>query len=127
MENDRTAARVTAALLDSAKMCLPFNLLFAAVGCWLMQGWLAVLWLLLALLAAYWHVRTAFDAKLFRHFSDGLLMPEELDKALFDLSLRKQMAERNMPSRCRGAVGLWKRLLMLTAVQGVWLAVVCVF
>ncbi|MDO4226595.1 hypothetical protein [Neisseria sp.] len=121
--DDVSAAQVMAALLESAKVCLPFNLLFTAYGLWQMSGITAALNLLLVLWIVYLHVRIAFDRRIFQAFFSGSLNTTGFDAALADTGLRKQDTHRSMPSRCRGAVKLWKLLLAATAVQGVEIVV----
>ena len=123
MDDDVSAAQVMAALLESAKVCLPFNLLFTAYGLWQMSGITAALNLLLVLWIVYLHMRIAFDRRIFQAFFSDSLNTTDFDAALAAAGLRKQDTHRSMPSRCHGAAKLWKLLLVATAVQGVGVAV----
>lgn len=121
MGNDVAAARVAAALLKSAKVCLPFNVLFTAYGLWQMEGAASVLYMLLTLSVVYLHIRIIFDCLIFQAFSDGL-DTAYFDAVLVDTGLRKHGLPHSVLSRCRGAIKLWKLLLAGTVAQGVGVA-----
>ena len=114
---DFALARTTATWLASARVCMPFNLLFAAFGWWGLAGawrWPA---LLLLLYAGYLHVRLAVDRPLFEAFAAGWL-PADFDAARRTLGESGGTPQRSMLSRSRGALSLWRQLLALTALQG---------
>jgi len=73
--------------------------------------------------ACYFAVRVAVDERLFRELSEA---PEEGGKALDEIlritGLAAPPAGRPVGERSRGAIRLWKRLIVAVALQGVSLA-----
>ena len=81
------------------------RLLFAAsVLCWPM--------------AVYLGVRVAIDASMFRDLSGELADGgQALDKLLRDRGLSRARPERTLAERSRAAIKIWKRMIVIVAVQ----------
>ncbi|MDO5638759.1 MAG: hypothetical protein Q4G28_02720 [Neisseria sp.] len=122
---DQQLAATTAKLLRASGWLGAFSLLLTAAALWQAsekQGlglWLALAELPLGAAACFWQFRLAFDARLFAAFAEGVQTPEALDAALSDLGLRPAAdgRVREMRDRCRGAVRLLRRLLVMVVLQ----------
>jgi len=81
------------------------RLLFAAsIVCWPM--------------AVYLGVRVAIDASIFRDLSGELADGgQALDRLLRDRGLRRARPELTLAERSRGAIKIWKRMIVIVAVQ----------
>ncbi|MBS9777572.1 MAG: hypothetical protein KGV50_02305 [Gammaproteobacteria bacterium] len=117
-QDDTVLLKTTISLLRTATVVVPFNILYVVITVYLYQS--AVIPLLVSFLlllsAVYLHIRIAFDIPLFMQLKEGV-KPQDIDKSLCALGLLSEVTERSINSRCRGAVRLWKRLLVTTLLQ----------
>lgn len=135
MTASRALLQTTTTLLACALICLPFNLLFAAIA---LTGQSLISFytsLLLVSFAGYLHLRIAFDRHILRAFlahendstghieTSNALSPEDFDQALIQLGLRKNTPQRSIRHRCQGAVMLWKQLGLITLAQALCLLI----
>ncbi|EJP75334.1 MULTISPECIES: hypothetical protein [Campylobacter] len=59
----------------------------------------------------YLHIRLSFDAFIMQDFSHERLEAQKFDSSLRTLGLAKNMRPADMKSRCKGAIGLYKKLV----------------
>lgn len=112
-------ALVTSRLLRTARGLALLNLLALALA---LHGAALPLWALgLHLALTVWlallHVRVAFDAALFADIGAQHYTLDELDDALHTLALRPRGPARSLQNRARGALHLWRLLLLASAAQ----------
>jgi len=105
LANTGHAGAVVAGIGSAFTQAPTIQMIFAAsILCWLVGCWLAV--------------RVAIDASLFRALAaepeDG---GKKLDELLTGWGLRRNLKERGMADRSRGALGLWRRQVAALAIQ----------
>jgi hypothetical protein len=116
---------VTASLLRSGRVLASAGncaAVMAAVGLLLSHAEAARLLFAASILcwplAVYLGVRVAIDASLFRGLAGELAEGgQALDKLLRDRGLMRAKPERTLTERSRGAVRIWKRMIVIVAVQ----------
>ncbi|ULJ62505.1 hypothetical protein MIS46_11285 [Wielerella bovis] len=116
-----TLSQTVSALLASAKILLPFNVLFAAFTFWQANGIGFVLSAIISAWIAYLHLRIDFDRRIFHAFAQGM-QPEHFDFALQIMGLQRIKAPtRDLENRAKGAIKLLKYLIYSTFIQLFWL------
>ena len=123
MKQDATLTRLTAHLLATTPYLAALQLLMCAWGWWRNDDAILLHWLL-GMVAVYWHIRLAFDQRIFTDFAQQHYTPDEFDTCRSLLGLGKpSTTTRNLLARCQGAIRLWRRLLavaLLHALLVLW-------
>ena len=110
--------RATSALLRSGRSVALAGHVAALICAVMRPGawWALGAWCVLV----YFAVRVELDARLFEVLADH--SPEALDAWLEDVGLRKNIGPRTLADRRRGAMRLWRGLLMALVVEIVLVA-----
>jgi hypothetical protein len=114
---ERAEVLVTARLLRAARVVQWLALALIVLDIWtaFAPGFFSPMSVIAGLVALYFAVRVAFDARLFEDILADRLTTAQLDAALG--SLRKGTAGRSWSDRCRGARRLVVKLMIATALQ----------
>ncbi|MDO5046751.1 hypothetical protein [Campylobacter sp.] len=122
-------ALTTSQLINTHKIILLLNLIHAFIF-WQYPHkiWQEFIFAALYIFIFYLHVRLYFDVKIFKEFANGMLSLERFDESLRTLGLVKQISfkdkksfiQRDMTSRCKGAMRLWFMLISVSCAAVVY-------
>ena len=125
MNKEHSPYATVAALLATARLCWPMNILLAAVTFWQAQDmWQAAVDAVLLLVLLWLHIRVDFDRRIFTAWQQGVGYEAAFDADLAALGLGHARVAGAV-ERCRGALCWWKRMLWITLAQAVWTVWVC--